>query len=675
MSLRSQHNVQIACSQTAQLPGTSVLSDRLKAVLNISGKQTQGERTAGSDSARADLLKEERAIQEAKEAEIKRAAYEETMALVSTGVHESGPVNIPLPRRPASPARVRADGERESIPANRGVPATDVSEAERDAIVREHGETYVQALLHDGVALDFINSHLSDSLEVMEGIKMGQLASMCVRTNEEDLRRREILVATDAIRKRLNMPEWPVATLRQESWDDFCAFEALIFLACPAALVRCSVSLARAKLRGLLGQREMCGFIDTALMCVGSIDTATKSAALAFLTSNNKSHVDIATNVGFMALTNNVSLSFSNGITLSKMFMFVEELLLSNTLSQGAVMAAKNRFVEANGSSMCAEIERDGATAYAWAAILHELISGEAIEEGLGKNRYPSLYDVSTVKGQYLSHVFIWSNRAWWTNSSVLSTALHLINMENSRAFNSSSSWDAMQGISSTTSCLSVGEANERFMKTKTLRPLQVMAAKTWALTTGVAMFSVKAVWRTARVGTPVVLQLAAACTASSAALMASAPVTTAVGMGATTLASIEVVRRYAGDAPADYITSMGASVAQGIAEPLGRAAVRQGAGRVAQHATSLLNSAALGVAMFFSSNVTEEPFNATAAGDHAREMVRDREGTFTATVAVAHATDMFRYLGRGGVKLTGKVLVWPLRAAGIIKGRRLNNI
>jgi hypothetical protein len=523
----------------------------------------------------------------------------------------------------------------------------------------------------------------------MTAMKTSQVMSTCVGATDEDRRRQEVLLAVEAVRKRLSMPAWPVVELQQENWYDFCAFEALVFLACPSALVRCGVSLARAKLRGLLGQRELCGWIDTALMCAGSPNISAKAAALLFLKANNRCHVDIATNTGFMALTNNVSLSFSNGTTLSKMFMFVEELLLSNTLSRGGMMRDQAQYQASRRATMCAQIERNGKLAYMWAAMLHELIAGTPMDSPLGMDRYPKFSDQSKVEGAYLASVFRRAQGAWWTNSSVLALALHLIQMEEMRAFNASSTFSAMRGTSTTTSCLSVGEAKELFVKTKTLRPLQVMTAKTWALTTGVLTTGGSAAMTTVAVSARF-LQFTAIAVSSVAVLMGSAPVTTALGLGVGAVGAIGIVRQYMGDGAADYVSSLAASgvsaaagaagsaasgaagvvgsEAANIAEPLARAAVRQGAGAAASHATSALNSAAMGAAGTLNSMQSGIDFNPSAVlpdpatvGEGTRGMVEGREVTVGTVLAIEYATGWFSYLTKGTIRLGGGVMVGAL--------------
>ena len=576
----------------------------------------------------------------------------------------TGPVTVLVPRREPSPTRRSlVDGKRVPLAEPQRPPQPDVDSTGLTRVEHSVGDakTYMKALLEDGVELAFVNRHVADIREIAHALHKNTLQSTCVTVDDEDIRRREVLLAVDEVRKCLRMPAWPVFELQHDSWDDVCAFEALIFLACPSSLVRTSVSLARATLRGLFGQRQLCGYIDSALLCAGSPNVSSKQIALLFLKATAQSHVDIATNAGFMTMTNNVSLSFSNGTTLAKTFMLVEELLLSNSFSHGLVSTAKHAYEDASKEKMCVTIERNGDVAFTWTAMLHELISGQEISTDLSKTRYPRLQFQKSPAGTYLNEIFELASAAWWTNSLVLPTALHLINAEDARAFHASGCLTALRGTTSTYSCLAEAEANTLFWKTKSLRPLQVMSGKTWAITSGCLYLGAGALLETT---TNVI------AVTSTAFLMGNAAPMTATFVG---LEAVAIIRSWAGDGAADYLLELALRPAMVIGETvmagafgeiqrvawrwipeLTRLAVRQGTGRAARLPIEVINTAAMGAATgasyFFTVNTTRMQFNDTVVGEAAIQAVTQREGSL-----VAGLTSIFASLRGAGWYFEGR--------------------
>lgn len=181
-------------------------------------------------------------------------------------------------------------------------------------------------------------------------------------------------------------------------------------------------------------------------------------------------------------------------------------------------------------------------------------------------------------------------------------------------------------------------------------------------------------------------LQFAAIAVSSTAILMGSSPVTTALGLGAGAVGAIGIVRQYMGDGAADYVSALAASgagaagsaaasaagvvgsEAANIAESLARAAVRQGAGAAASHATSTLNSAAMGAAGALNSMQSGIDFDPSAVlpdpaavGEGTRGMVDGRGGTVGTVLAIEYATGWFSYLTKGTIRLGGRVMVGTL--------------
>jgi hypothetical protein len=520
------------------------------------------------------------------------------------------------------------------------------------------GRTYVQALRDDGVDVDRIRIMMSDIVELTEYVKDDTIKNDCIGSSE-NMRRGDVLFAVEAVRTKLNLLEWPLHALGLERYEDLCAFEAIIFLASPAALVQSCLSMGRAKLREQWGQRELCGWLDTVLLCVRPMEIRPRIVSGLFLTSCNRSHLDIIGQSGYAALGNNISQAFSNAITLSKMYMFVEELLLANSYSGAALKAMKAEFEKRN-YPVCVQIEQDGALGYVWAAMLHHLVTGSDIDSTVGFNvsdggpaRYKKYMVGGNATGDYIWNVYTLAKNAWWVDTLLLTTTLNLINEENAREYHNASTYSRLTASTNVRSCLSVAEAERLFAFSKTSSAMKIVWAKTWAVTVCASSAIATASGTAIRTASTVTYYTSLAA-ASAATIFGAAPITTTVvgtGLGVAALKKIndwspslaEYLKRTSADvatasaqatadaaaAAASAAGSAAAAAARATAEAAANSAaqaaaaaaeaasateaaaresVRSGAGYAAQSATAQVNAAAAAAATMFGGNASSVP-------------------------------------------------------------------
>ena len=370
------------------------------------------------------------------------------------------------------------------------------------------GLDYTTALEQEGFEEKLKNAHISDILGFIRALKTGGIAASCSGNVEEDRRREQVLLAVEAARKRLGMHDWPLDATRKESHEDFCAFEALVFFSNPEALIASNLSISRAALRKELGQRQMCGWIDTMLMCIhtsesSKLELSSKRASNAFLMAAAQNHLDYSSTLIGTSL--NPMLPYCDSLTLSKMFVLVEELVASDSTSFEFDSVKKKYFepyeeseirapfdmtdrelvpVMVTRPSVGAEIESNGKLSYVWALMLYELINGEKMKPGEDFfTRYPQFKPETSLVGEYMHTVFKSANQSWVQESLVLIQALYLVSLANSAAFQRSGTWQQMTTTLGLGSCIDAGEGGDKFLQSKSSRPLQLMAAKTWALT------------------------------------------------------------------------------------------------------------------------------------------------------------------------------------------------
>jgi len=601
---------------------------------------------------------------------------------------EKRPIGPPqsqdVPRRRASPGRSRPD--RPTLGVDRDFDTPDEPEnrltAKEIARVELDGRTYVQALRDDGVDVDDLKVMMSDIVELTEYTKDGTVTNDCSGSTE-NMRRGDVLFAVESVRTKLKLLDWPLNALGLARFEDLCAFEAIIFLASPNALVQSCLSIGRAKLRQQWGQRELCGWLDTVLLCVRPMNTRPRIVSGLFLTSCNRSHLDIVGQSGYAALGNNISQAFSNAITLSKMYMFVEELLLANSYSGGILGTMKTTFEKQN-SAVCIQIEQDGALGYVWAAMLHFLVTGRDIDPSVGftvskggPERYKKYMVGGNATGEYIWNVFILAQNAWWVDTFLLTTTLNLINEENAREYYNASTYQRLTATTNVRSCLSVNDAERYFAFSKTSSAMKVVWAKTWAITvcSGSALATVSgAAIRTAAT----VTYYTSLAVSSSAALFGAAPVTTTVVGGAAAVTFMNRLRNWSPDV-ANYVQGLGQDVANAgaeatvdaatlaaqAAETAAREGVRNAAGYTARTSTARVNSAAMAAATMVGANARSVPqFDARQAAAAAQNAVDGNEGFFAA--AATFFTGIFTYTTINGVR--------RVPAAAIVIGNRLNN-
>ena len=491
-----------------------------------------------------------------------------------------------------------------------------------DADLKNYGETYVRAMYDDGVPYKFVTSHIADVYSLATAIyKNPDLATGCSPEEEEE-GRREILLAVNAVKDRLGMQDWPLDALGMTSYTELCAFEALIFLANPLFLVRSNLALSRAWLREKLGQRKLCGFIDTALMCLPSESFSAITQAIGaktFLNAVNQNHIDIVSGSGFMALTNNISQTFIDANTLAKMFMFVEELLFSNSALVSFKLARRAFEGAADAdaalrlrTSVAAEIERNGKVAFVWAAMLYQLMFGEEMKGGRSDYE-PYLEAMPLAMKTYMRVVFEQASDMWWADSHVLTTALHLINQVQVQAFqNASTPYYLFTGTCVRTA-LDTEESDARFFSSKTLRPLQIASAKTMVLAGATASLTARTLGTTLTVASKAAT-VALLATQTAGLVMAAAPATGVAAGLAVYARTIATIRERVSPAAADYAQDVmgsaartgtraaASAAAQGVREvaeevidPAIQSAVDHVGGSAVNASTTLMQSMGLG--------------------------------------------------------------------------------
>lgn len=621
----------------ADAPSTNQLSDRLRAVLEVGTRLDQQDvLEVGVKKTRSGTVP------------VRRPRAPKAPAYI--------PLRDPalkLSRRPPSPGR--KPNYQPPLPMEDDVPRTqEEQQALYDMVFYDasiHGTTYVNALLEEGHQKVFVEAHVADIAECLLDTRVGVGIMTCSGEDEENRRRAEVMLAVEAARKRLKMPDWPVNAAKKESWKDFCAFEALVFFSKPEALIKADLSLSRAKLRRIFGQRELCGWVDTTLMCAGIPDISCTLASLMFLKAAAQNHIDASN-----ALSSS-SLPLCDSLTLSKMLVLVEELLLSSTYSFG-VHKAKAAYdaSSTNPPSVGTEVERDGRLSYVWARMLHELIDDNPIDGAKGDfySMYPQFAPGASPIGTYLAVLFAGAQRSWWKNSLVLPATLHLVNSANYAVFQNSSTWAVMTGSFGLGSCLDAGEGQERFLTSKESRPLQVMAAKTWAVSTGtVITFATRGKMGLEAVSTfaSLTLPIVALATQMGLTAAAAAPVTAAgVVVVGGKLAMNKL--REVNEPLANVLGNMTQTVAQEVVTPLAEEGVRTAAGMAAEQATTLANTMATTAAGVVGVDPGYVPqVNAAGVGT----FVHDNTGKIATVTAMEKMTGVFQYLGTKGVHFSLK--------------------
>ena len=568
-------------------------------------------------------------------------------------------------------------------------------------------KTFIDSLRHDNVPDYKILAGIADIHELSFSIKQGRIAVNCRNNADENARRMEVVYAVDAVREALGMAGWPMDAMgaNPDQWKDLCAFEAVVFLACPEALVEVTCSLARAKLRNMFGTRTLCGWVDTALLCTaGPVMTTKYIATEQFLVSVARSHVDIQDTPAIIAGARNVSLSFAHGIILSRMFMFVEQLLLSNAHTLN--FRREHRSANKSGVVACAEIERDGRLAYAWCCMLFNLIYQKDMPDGLGdyETRYPLLFTPGASNNptaEYIKKTYHEAKTTWFSYTQLLPTALYLVQENVVQKYNDAGSYEAFTGLStSIRSCMDMESAKQRFEFSRTFMPLRIAYAKTQFVTSVVA-HAVSSMMGTAATYSPQIVQIALLASSSAATTMTNAPVTTAfVGtVGATQALN---AMREANPDMAQYVegvfgnataAAIGATAQAAVAAAEGavkltvkygpdvaRAGVRVGAGftagAAASAATVLLNTEPLAAASAQAGiNVTNAIPSASESAGAAMRGVEGREGAAATTVAgtaIGMTVGMkyaYRTMKRTFVNLARGGITKAKNRAGIIVG------
>jgi hypothetical protein len=298
--------------------------------------------------------------------------------------------------------------------------------------------------------------------------------------------------------------------------------------------------------------------------------------------------------------------------------------------------------------------------------MLHELIDDNPIDGAKGDfySMYPQFAPGASPIGTYLAVLFVKAQSSWWKNSLVLPATLHFVNSANYEVFQNSSTWAVMTGPFGLGSCLDAGEGQERFVASKTSRPLQVMAAKTWAVSTGTVITfatlgkrGLEAVSTFAALSLPIV----ALATQMGLTAAAAAPVTAAgvaVVGGKMALDKLREVN----EPLANVLGNMTQTVAQDVVVPLAEEGVRTAAGMAAQQATTAMNMAATAAGASIGVNPTYVPqMNSARVGD----FVQDNTGKIAAVTAMEKMTGVFSWLGAKGVSFSLKSGGFLLSAIG----------
>jgi hypothetical protein len=567
---------------------------------------------------------------------------------------------LKLSRRPASPGRKATYLAPE--PFKPDVDMTAEEEIERyEGYVNDgsiHGTTYVNALeMEDHVQKAFVEAHVADLAELIIDTKVGLGIMTCAGNGEEDARREEVLLAVESARKRLGMADWPLDATKTEKWEDFCAFEALVFFSNPKSLINSTLSISRAKLRRIFGQRELCGWVDTTLICSASPSISPKHASLLFLKACSQNHID-ATNAKL-----GTHIPFCDSLTLSKMFVLVEELLLSSNVTMAFRRAkAKYEASSENPPAVCVEIERDGRLSYVWARMLYTLIDGKPMDgvDGDFYSKYPMFEPTASPIGAYLDAVFKEANASWWQKSLVLPITLDLVNSANYAMFQTSATWKVMTETFGIGSCLTVDEGETLFYQSKVSRSLKLMAAKTWvvakagAIAFGKGGFeALKAISRFAALSLPIV----ALATQMGLTAATVAPATTA---GAAVIGGkvlMDKLREVNPEA-ANVVGNMTQTVTNEYLAPLAEAGVRTAAGTAADGAVTGFNAMATAGAQRLNIDPDYVP---QVDPSSVATFVHNNAGTLSTMAAAERATGIFTWLGLSGVSMTFK------KSAGLI--------
>jgi hypothetical protein len=615
--------------------------------------------------------------------------------------NEGSPQTLP----PKGPAPGRDQGSPDvpfPIPATE-TPLEPLDEDFIEQLGEADAQAFVDALRRDNVPDYKILAAIADVREVSLLIKQGGVAVQCRNGADENARRLEVVYAVDAVRRALGMADWPMDAIGyyEDQWKGLCAFEAIVFLACPEALVEVTCSVARAKLRNMFGTRTLCGWVDTALLCTaGPVMTTKYIAVEQFLVSVARSVVDIQDLPAIQTGARNVSLSFAHGLILSRVFMLVEQLLLSN--AHTFTFREYHRRATESGVVACAEIERDGRLAHAWCSMLFDLIYQKEMPGGLGdyQKRYPSLFSPSSSTNkaaQYIRVVYNEAKHTWFAYTQVLPTALYLVQENVIQKYNSASIYEAFTGLAtSIRSCLGMQEAKQRFDLSKTYMPLRIAYAKTQFVTVSLVHVAGSLIGTGLRYS-PQIAQLALLASSSAVTTMMNAPLTTAVvgtGVARQAMSAIREVNsdmaQYlegaVGNATAAVVgaASDAASVSvDGLTRltvehgpDVARVGVRVGTGitaaATASAATAFLNTEAVSAAAAHAGvNVTEMIPSTYDAAMAAMRGVEGREGV-TATVGVGTAIGVkyaVGYMGRMFYGLATKGITKTRRGAGVLVG------
>jgi hypothetical protein len=277
------------------------------------------------------------------------------------------------------------------------------------------------------------------SIEGFANVAVGQLDNLCTDEGVQDQRRKHILEAVESIRQ-LSGERWPLNATQESSYMDYCAFDAMLFLVSPSALIQFQQSLTRAGIRELAAIPSMCGFLDTSILCIHEPKFAhmwnTTSSDLA---TTAATHFDLINKGG---VDKQLAMPYSQQLVISKTFQFIEALAIKDVDVGRAVMTDR-KMLEVNTGikTVCAVLEADARLTYIACCMLHKCIyDGELkIEdtpgfENIGNYLVPYrslLIDPSTqATVQYMSSVFEAASKKWWSKTLLLPAFFHLCSKE-----------------------------------------------------------------------------------------------------------------------------------------------------------------------------------------------------------------------------------------------------
>ena len=260
---------------------------------------------------------------------------------------------------------------------------------------------------------------------------------------DEDMRRLEFAKAAQSLAMKRDSRTWDSAKIGFDLVDA-CAYEIAGFLVSDDCVVRQGASDLRSAMRAHSGQRAVCSWLDTLLLCCKiPVEDHSDHKVMAYIMRDIvQTHVEIkqggmlapyveqfrASDEGFQPLADmsKVTVEFFHSCFLSKMFQLCEEMLLANTVigvaddgTLGSYARTKAAFEAASGGMTFAQmIELDGDVAAQWTAILYEAMFGaDTWPEDLPKDSDGPIKP-NTTTGRYLTAFKEYMLDSWFVKDS-----------------------------------------------------------------------------------------------------------------------------------------------------------------------------------------------------------------------------------------------------------------